>query len=525
MTATSPPRTSGVTKRNDAVHTPTRDGARARRTAIIWTLASIVVAWALRAPYLGLPLRLDEGGLALVGRAFVQAGGHANGSMYGGLWIDRPPLLIALYGGAEHLGGAMGVRLLGFVGATATIALVAAIVARIGSLRAVPYACGVAVALTSSPRLSGSFAYPELLASAVTAGVALLVVRQLTSSRVVVTSWLAAGALALMALLLKQSFLDGLAVGFVGACIAARRATWRCTLLPFLAGVGMVAAATAAWTVTIGPGVRPLIYAMFGFRIDAAHALEASPIPMSVRFDHLAAAAVDAALPMLLPCAIVAVVLLVRRRQSGVAVVVATWLGAGIVGVLGGGYYWSHYMLQLVPVLAVLSGVTIQAIGSHRMRAGVVVATLGFLFVVTVPDAIRRGGQLHQVPVTSAAAIVAENRAPSDTMLVTYSRANLAYYTHVRPAFPYQWSLMYSAIPGVEQRLQALLGSPTRPTWIIGWQPARTFGLDRHGTTAALIDSHYHAVGRTCGHDVLIRDDDARVVDPGPTISRAACRS
>ena len=47
----------------------------------------------LRLPYIGFPLGTDEGGVAFIAKAW----GTGHGSLYGAYWLDRPPLLVALY--------------------------------------------------------------------------------------------------------------------------------------------------------------------------------------------------------------------------------------------------------------------------------------------------------------------------------------------------------------------------------------------------------------------------------------------
>jgi hypothetical protein len=501
-----------------------RSDAADERRIRVWVLGAIAVAWMLRAPFMSLPLRLDEGGLGLVGHAFVAAGGHADGSMYGGLWIDRPPLLILLYGLAQVLGGAVGIRVLGALAAAAVIGLSARIVAQLGYRRAVPIACLVAVALTSSPALTGSFAYPELLASAVVAGVMLRCLQHLQAPRPIASAWFITGLLATSALLLKQSFLDGVAVGLVGATWMARRHGWRATIAPYAGGIAAAAATTVAWAETLGPGTRELTYAMFGFRIAGAEALRASPIPMSVRFHHLAVASIEACLPLLLPAAIAAIVVLYHRGQRGKALLAATWLGTGIIGVLGGGYYWSHYMLQLVPVLAVLAAIAVSLMPRRAAQVAFVAIGAAAVTMTSLPPLVSGRSHLHQASVLAASRVVADNRQPSDRVLVLYSRANAAYYTGVRPAFAYQWSLMYLAIPGVERELNQLLASPRRPTWIIRWQRPGRFGLDRDGATARLVARSYRVVDTSCGHDVLLERGDTRQVGPRPHLSAADCR-
>ncbi|MCW2925824.1 MAG: hypothetical protein JWM98_3228, partial [Thermoleophilia bacterium] len=504
---------------------PAPDSQRATRATRAWIAGSVLVAILLRLPFLTTPLRLDEGGLALVGRAFVEAAGRADGSIYGGQWIDRPPLLIAVYGIAQVLAGAVGVRVLGTIGAVAIVALTARVTGTLGGRRAAPFACIVAVALTSSPALSGSFAYPEMLAAAVVTWVALRCLRTLGDAGHVPRDWFVIGLLGCAALLLKQSFLDGIAVGATTAVIAARRAGWRSTLAPFVAGVAAPVAAVLAWAVTLGPGVRALAYALFGFRIAAAQALRASSTLQVVRLHRLEGAAMDGGLPLLLPATLMGLVLVARRRGPAVAVVCGAWLAAGTAGVLGGGYYWGHYLLQLVPVLAVLAAIALAALPRPSLRAAALVGIVAVVAAGAAPGFRRHHIHAQQAYVTSVANAVSANRRAGDKLLVLHARANLAYYAGVRPATPYQWTLMYTAIPGAEQRLDELLASPRRPTWIVRWKPEQQLGLDRDGRARALITANYRLATVVCGTQVLLRADDGRELLPVPHPDGHACRA
>ena len=80
-----------------------------------WALVGcLALALVLRAPYLSSGLGLDEGGVAFIAKNWPSG----DGSLYGSYWLDRPPLLVALYRVAV-LGGDTGVRVLGALAALA----------------------------------------------------------------------------------------------------------------------------------------------------------------------------------------------------------------------------------------------------------------------------------------------------------------------------------------------------------------------------------------------------------------------
>jgi hypothetical protein len=93
---------------------------------------------------------------------------------------------------------------------------------------------------------------------------------------------------------------------------------------------------------------------------------------------------------------------------------------------------------------------------------------------------------------------------PGETAYVLYAKVNILYYAGLRPAFPYNWSLMMRAAPHAQAKLRADLASPGRPTWLVQWQRTRAFGLDRSGRTKRLVARYYHRVTTLCGHKLYL---------------------
>src|SRR4051812_1801214 len=86
---------------------------------VVFLVAAVAVA--LRLPTLDAPPAPDEAGFLMVGGQW-----HASGrSLYGGDWVDRPPLLIALFGLAQILGGTVALRLFGCLAALGVVVLAA----------------------------------------------------------------------------------------------------------------------------------------------------------------------------------------------------------------------------------------------------------------------------------------------------------------------------------------------------------------------------------------------------------------
>jgi len=121
-------------------------------------------------------------------------------------------------------------------------------------------------------------------------------------------------------------------------------------------------------------------------------------------------------------------------------------------------------------------------------------------------------------PARAIGSYVGENAREGDTAHVLYSQANVLYYSGLRDPFPYNWSLMMRALPRAQAKLRSMLASPDRPTWIVEWEPTRSYDLDRDGATKRLLERNYREVARVCGSPVLVRDDVARPLRVAPAV-------
>src|SRR4051812_38981227 len=106
--------------------------ARLARHPATWIVLGIGVAMALRAAWLHAPLGRDEGGVAYIALAWH----HSSHFAYGPYFLDRPPLLVALYRLAVVDHGALGLRILGALAAGAAVALSSLIAVRVAGRRA-----------------------------------------------------------------------------------------------------------------------------------------------------------------------------------------------------------------------------------------------------------------------------------------------------------------------------------------------------------------------------------------------------
>jgi hypothetical protein len=180
--------------------------------------------------------------------------------------------------------------------------------------------------------------------------------------------------------------------------------------------------------------------------------------------------------------------------------------------VLGGGVYWNHYLIELVPVATVG---TAALFSRHRLPA-----MLG-LCVIAVPAALYMVGPIrndnpdhYQRGAMIVGRYLRSRALPGQTDYVMYSRPDVLYYAGLDNPYPYNGGLMVRAVPHAVARLRTLLASRQRPTWVVEWQAPGYVGLDRSGRTARVLARYYRHDATVCGHRILVaRGTRAR---PGP---------
>ncbi len=480
------------------VAAPARTGERLRTHVVL--AVALLATVALRLLYLHFPLGTDEGGVAFIAKAW----GSGHGSLYGAYWLDRPPLLVALYKLAV-VGGPTGIRVLGVVAALALVAVTTVVTRAVAGERAARIAAVLTAGLASSIALAAVYTPSELLAAVPAAGSIGCLVAAHRRGR---ARWLlGAGLLAVAAALIKQSFLDA---GFAGAVfliassVRARRPQLR-SAAAYTAGALIPLAVVGVWLVVGHHSPGSLIYALFGFRVHALDVLATSNVPLHVRLKSLWLPITGSGLFVLLVIALRGLTTL--RGDRVLAVTLAAWLGAGAVGVLGGGSYWPHYLIELVAPASLLSGAALA-----RLRVGSLAAVA--LAAVAVTGTIGGVGQVRALQrrhgVVAVASYVRDHARPGDTQYVMYARASVGYYTGLPSPYPYAWSLLVRAHPGATARLRQLLESPRRPTWIVGWQRPSRWALDPGGATARALHTHYRVVAHVHGHPIYHRTSSPR---------------
>jgi len=307
--------------------------------------------------------------------------------------------------------------------------------------------------------------------------------------------WAAAGVLAVCAMAVKQNMADvvvaaAVALAWQLRAYGLRRAAYGA--LAAVAGGATALAAIVVWAELRGTEPRELWDAVVAFRFQAAAVISAAqPTSAGNRLAGMLRAFALSGAPLLFLLPLVSAR---RARERGplplVAAAVCLW---EVVGVAGGGSYWWHYLVGLVPGLVLL----VAAIARHRPGLQAAVALV--LACATVSGALSA----VQHPVTTgsasddvrAADYIAAHARPGDTGLVAFGVPSILQKAGLESPYEYLWSLPVRVRDPKLTELTKVLSGPRHPTWVVvSGASLDTWGVD--ATRAQQVfDSRYQLVG------------------------------
>ncbi|MFI5625080.1 hypothetical protein ACIA03_16570 [Nocardioides sp. NPDC051685] len=467
--------------------------ARVRRPEIVVVVLLAVVAMAAWLPFLHRPLTADESGFLLIARQW--RGGH---SLYGDLWVDRPPLLIWLFAVAAHLGPsgattagfvAPGVRILGAVAAGVSVGLagvLSGLIAPAGRGRRTSVV--LAAALLSSPLLAMPEVDGELLAVPFVLLGLVCVVAALRGPWGWRTAALAvtAGAAGTAAALVKQNVIDVFVFAAVLAVVSHGRADRlgrRAAV--FMGGAAAVLGAALAGAWALGTSASGLWEAVVVFRGQAAEVIDSSASSANlVRGAQIGAAALGSGIVLVL---VVAVVAALRRRTALVwpALAMTAWETFAIAA---GGSYWLHYLTGIVPGLVLLVAMVRPGPRASRMlRHAVVYAVAATLTVWTyqliAPEPVS--------PEARVSTYLREHAHRADGVVVGFGHAEIVAASGLSSPYEYLWSLPVRVRDPHLTRLRGVLAGPTAPRWVVvDGESLDTWGLEVDNAQQYLV-RHY----------------------------------
>lgn len=473
-------------------------------------------------------LGLDEGGFAMVSRYWGTGGPF----LYGPQWVDRPPGLIALFDLAQRL-GPFGVRLTAGLLAVALVGAVARAADAAGGRRAARWAAWTGFAFGSSALLDAHQLNGELAAATCVAVSVAALLRAWgdpdSRTRRILYAFLA-GVAAIVAVLMKQNFVDAfvfaavllaVSLGTPSNRLVHRPRTVLSTASGFAAGALVPGAATLVWAAGHG-GTGALAYAMFGFRADAAATMASwDPTTPLHRLESLVELGLLSGL-LLLAGHLAHCHWRRLRRLDPLTSAVAVTVVVELLGVFAGENFWPHYLIALIPMVALAAGT-----GVHRWAPGWqwtrrLVVLSAVVTTAAAPVAGVTGVYAFSQSYTTGRWVSVSAR-PTDTLVVPFSHANVIDAAGLEPGYPYSWSLPVRALDPDLSLLTATMNGAQAPTWVVRWDDPHSWGLDPANRVDAALRSHYSSVAVVCGHTVWLHDGVRRSLAPTP--SAAACET
>lgn len=457
-------------------------GAGARADAVGWgrtVWLAAAAAFVARFPGLLWPLRPDEAGFLLVARALDPE----PDSLYGRYWVDRPPPVIWLMRATDWVGGAYTHRLVGALAcallvlaaaaATRELAVRAGVVDPLAVRRLAGWVAVGTAAMVGNAQIDPVAAKGEVLGIPLVLASCWLALRAVRRLAAVDAFW--AGALAVLALGLKQSILGGIVFGVVllAGSALARHLPWRTAgrfALAAAAGGAVPVAAVLGWTLASGSRLDTLWYASVSFRSDASRVIASqSAEGAQSRIGLLLAVFVGVGMLLVLACFLARVPTLLRHDAVPVVAVLAM-VGVDLLGVALSGSFWLPYLFVLVPPLSL----ALAALAAHDhlrlARRRVVAGTVALLVVSSVVSLVAWTGSwaAGRVPVEvrTGQAIAAAAR-PGDRVLVYGGRADIQWASRAGSPYPFLWSLPMRTLDPDLDDLRRVLTGTNPPTWFV----------------------------------------------------------
>ena len=478
----------------------------------------VILGVLLRLPFVGLFPMPDESGLLIVASHWHDSGPM----MYGHLFVDRPPGLLAFYAVVNALGGITAARWLGMVLVAVLVLAASRVGWLLGGRRGAVWAGGVAMALSTNRAIGAQEINAELIGVPfIVAGIALgldAVRRDHAPARQRLLL-VAAGLLVAVGPLVKQNLVDG--VVFLVVLIAAQawagrwgpRRTFPALGL-VVAGVAVLPVIAAIWFAVDGPGLTVVWRTLFGFRVQAGQVIsDGSLVAVGERMRRLPLLALSSGLVTLL----LAGAWLLRRRLSH-PVVLATGaaLVVELVGVGLGGSYWAHYLIALVPGVVLVVSATAAVAGRGLPMALAVALALTSTLVDTAVAVVGPPAATQNIRDRAVTSWLEDAHLPGDTGLVTYGQAQVLEASGLRPGYAFLWSLPARTLDPDLHRMARDLHRPGGPDWVVVWMPVDTWGLDPYGLVAGELTRHYRQVATICGVPIWLKSGEYRTLPPVP---------
>ena len=389
-------------------------------------LLIVLLAVAVRLPFLAVPMITDEGGYAYVARFWSPAY-----ELYRDIPFDRPQGIFVLYRLCFALfgHGLVAIRLFAAVYTALAAACLVVLARQVLPGRVTGWRAGAVFAVFSAaPFIEGFTANAETFLALPLVLSALLAWRQ---------SWFWSGLVAGLAILIKANGLAAVALALAWGLVVTR------SLRPALVVCAGVAAGLA-------PGLAHGVWigwsdywaSIYQRRMMVYSSTTAG---LQAQWRALSAALSSTASSLLFPLVasfVGGLRLAGRPRQFCLL-----WLGTSLLGVAMGGWWRQHYFIQLIPPLALLAaeGLRPPEKGSRVWAWSTALATALLFFLATdarlaVADRDQQSWEIYQRPgyllQDEVSRYLSRSTKPTDTIFVAFAEAEWYYLADRKAAVP-----------------------------------------------------------------------------------------
>lgn len=464
----------------------------------LWLLVALLLSLALRIPFFNIPMIHDEGGYAYAARSWFEG----TGQLYDDIWISRPQGIFVLYGIVFRVFGenVWSFRFAAWIFAALTVLAVWLFARRWSTPGVATVAALLTAILSSLPNLEGFTANAEVFMGLPAAFAAFWLLRQQQ------TRWTRAGLIGIgiligIATVLKPSGVVMLfvALAFIGMTAGGtRRERLRlCGIM--LLGVTIVGIVTLLHGWYLGWG--DFFYATITYRLTSQSSATVSTMHHLRAIGSLAVETT----PMLM---LIALALIFKHRfhihritgsalgrtcavqttgrvssyitaqpDHAAGTLIRLWALGALAGIAMGGDWWTHYIIQVVPPLALWlawnMSVIIRTLRHWRrwlftaMTVGLLL--LPFMVVFRGEQEILNGPYEHPGYPAQAevARYIQENSEPGDTIYVAFDQASIYYLSDRQPAYRHLYDQELRALPNSYADIISIISGPNRPLYIV----------------------------------------------------------
>ncbi|WP_164477998.1 ArnT family glycosyltransferase [Nocardioides pantholopis] len=464
-----------------------------------WTVPlAALAAFLLRMPGLTRPVRADEAGFLLVARSWDPQ----PDSLYGHFFVDRPPLLIAVFRGADALAGPLTIRVLGALACALLVVLAAGTARSLAGDRSARWTAVCVAAMTTNTLIDAVAVKGELLGLPFVMAACWLSLAALQRRSAPLA--LLAGLCAGIAPGFKQNLAGGLV--FAGVLLLVAVATRRVGGRDFarlaaagLAGAAVPVGATIAWSLAAGVRLETLWYAVFGFRSDAALVLaDGNTQAPTMRALLLLTLALGAGMLLILGGFVVHV----RSEWAEDRAVTAATLALlvfDVTALVAGGSYWRDYLFPLVPATALAAALLVRRASRRGLATRTIVVGAALSSAACLVGwVLWNAAGMQEFDEHDTGVAIAAAAEPADTLVVFGGRADVQLESGLDSPYRHLWSLPMRTLDRDLDELTDVVAGPDAPTWLVEWVDFTTWDRDGGERLRDLVEDRYVLHGTGC---------------------------